>query len=568
MARKPTIGGRLCLPASLLITAGSLFAQPAIARPLASEREFRALPACRPPAPGHVGCLAQLLLPRRPGRARASAAAPRQQASEAGGVTPEALHVAYNLPAQAPTPLTVAVVDAYSDPAIEPDLGVFDRRYGLPECTAADGCLRVVYAGAAPPPSGEWSFEISLDVEMVHAICENCRILLVEADGTSQETLAGAVERAYREGATVITTSFGGRQPGWELPAYNHLGVVITAAAGDNGYLNWAAPSPSERGYVDYPAASPHVVAVGATRLVLGPRFERLEETVWNDSDGATGSGCAAGFAAPLWQRAVADWQAVGCGEHRAVADLAVDGDPYSGLTIYDSVPWNGTTLGWVTAGGTSMASPLVAAAFALAGGLAGSQLYAPEILYEHAQLEPAAFHPITAGANGPCEPLEGGCPSGEAQRACGGLPICTAAAGYSGPAGLGSIAGLAGLRFPAAPETAPPETPSPARHRRLPARGAARLLHVKVVGRVRRRLQVSFRVNAAVPVVLRLLSLPALARDARRARRSRLVLNRRLAAQPGLNALTLPIGRLRPGRYRLSLVVDGHASSAVLRLG
>ena len=47
---------------------------------------------------------------------------------------------------------------------------------------------------------------------------------------------------------------------------FNHAGTVITASAGDNGYLDWN----SGLGAVEFPAASPHVVAVGGTRLKLG----------------------------------------------------------------------------------------------------------------------------------------------------------------------------------------------------------------------------------------------------------------------------------------------------------
>lgn len=568
MARKP-----IPLITLLTLLAFGLFlpiATAASARKLPTEAAFRAVSVCRPPAPGHASCLAQVLLPKARGavgKARISAVRPRGSAAEAGGLSPAELHTAYNLPTTAPVPITVAVVDAYSDPAIERDLGVFDREYNLPPCTKENGCLTVIGSGGAgaplPPPNGEWAFETSLDVETVHGICENCRILLVEAENSSEEALAAAVETAYREGARVISTSFGGREPASELAAYAIPGVVITAAAGDNGYLNWAAPNQSERGSVDYPAASPHVVAVGATRLVLGPHGERVEESVWNDSQGATGSGCSEHFPAPVWQLAVEDWSEVGCGNHRAVADLAADGDPYSGLAIYDSLPWNGSTLGWVTAGGTSMASPLVAAAFALAGGPSGARIYAPAVLYENALDDPSDFHPVTIGANGPCAPTETGCPLQEAAAGCSDGPICTATHGYSGPAGLGSPNGVAGLRFPGAPVAAGKGLPKPVARKTKAAK-------LTVLHAGRNLIVVRFAVAKAGPVVLKLLAISPAARDARRGsmERLKLLLRRRLAARPGQNALTLRVRRLRPGRYRLSLLVGGRVASAVFRVG
>src|SRR5579875_3466545 len=391
---------------------------------------------CAPPAPGHAACLAFALLPLsatarahvRPlatGSARAIPAA--SAAAGAYGLRPADLHSAYSLPTEAPPGQTVAVVDAFDDPNIEADLAVYDREFGLPECTGANGCLtKVNAAGAAsplPPASGEWSFEIALDVESVHAICENCHILLVEASSSSDQALAEAEQRAYLAGATEITNSFGGPEPATENEAYNHPGVVITAAAGDNGYLGWAAPQARERGYADYPASSPHVIAVGATHLSLSESGQWLSEAVWNNGQGASDSGCAASFAAPPWQLALPNWASVGCGSQRAVTDIAAVGDPYTGAAIYDSAPWGGYTLGWVTAGGTSLAAPIIAAAYALAGGVRG-HAYAAQALYENARSDPGAFHDITSGANGECHrpsSTEGlsGCSSAEAGADC-----------------------------------------------------------------------------------------------------------------------------------------------------
>ncbi len=60
------------------------------------------------------------------------------------------------------------------------------------------------------------------------------------------------------------------RASDWRVSSpFNHPGIVITASAGDNGYLNWDAENPEEAGYAEFPASSPHVVAVGGTRLEL-----------------------------------------------------------------------------------------------------------------------------------------------------------------------------------------------------------------------------------------------------------------------------------------------------------
>ena len=112
-----------------------------------------------------------------------------------------------------------------------------------------------------------------------------------------------------------------------DSPAFNHPGTVITASAGDDGYLNWTEAAEAEAAKeayyagADYPASSPHVVAVGGTHLSLSASGTWKEETVWNDDPrggeenyGAGGGGCSTQFAAPEWQRDVPDWAKVGCG--------------------------------------------------------------------------------------------------------------------------------------------------------------------------------------------------------------------------------------------------------------
>ena len=108
---------------------------------------------------------------------------------ELGFLTPQLLHAAYAQPFETPSDSlqTVAVVDAYNDPTAEADLAVYDKQFGLPECTTANGCFRKVNqeGNASPLPRNEggWAVEISIDVQMAHAICNSCKILLVETNG-------------------------------------------------------------------------------------------------------------------------------------------------------------------------------------------------------------------------------------------------------------------------------------------------------------------------------------------------------------------------------------------------
>ncbi|HEY4996475.1 MAG TPA: hypothetical protein VII03_00685, partial [Solirubrobacteraceae bacterium] len=219
-------------------------------------------------------------------------------------------------------------------------------------------------------------------------------------------------------------------------------------------------------GYAEFPASSPHVVAVGGTRLRLGPGSSWSEETVWNGS-GAGGGGCSVIFSAPPWQSSVAGFSAIGCKGGRAVADVAADADPYSGLAVHDTSPECETSYeegkvkhvtNWCTIGGTSLASPLIASVYALAGGSGGAP-YPARTLYLHSASAPAALHDVTAGSNGECstpfeEPsLLSSCETSVEAQSCEAHGICLAGLGYDGPSGVGTPNGVLAFQAPSSEE-------------------------------------------------------------------------------------------------------------------
>ncbi len=458
--------------------------------------------ACGAPSPGRATCLALQLVPQtaqarartRPlGAARAISGPTKSKAAEGDyGLTPEDLHAAYQLPTSVSSSQTIALVDAYNDLTAEADLATYDKELGLPECTAAGACFEKVNqsgeTGNLPFPKSTkeletarkgskaereeaeeakgWSVEISLDIETAHAICQSCHIALVEAKSSSFLDLEAAEDAAVGLGATEISNSWAGPEcsEGFcaeDSAAFNHPGVVITAAAGDRGYLNWLEEPRSLS--ANFPASSPHVVAVGGTRLALDSKHEWTGETVWNDGGesegrkdgyGAGGSGCSERFPAASWQLAVADWSAVGCEKHRAIADTAADADPYTGVAVYGVGGEN-----WGTVGGTSLASPVIAAAFALAGGAHGVE-YPARTLYENALAAPASLHDVTSGSTGECPSpfdyetgLPACTPTEEAKTSCSSDAICLARTGYDGPTGVGTPDGIAAF-VPSGPPT------------------------------------------------------------------------------------------------------------------
>jgi hypothetical protein len=379
-------------------------------------------------------------------------------------LTPANVLQAYSLTGiTPPRPQTIGIVDAYDDANAESDLAVFSSQYGLPACTTANGCFRKVNqnGGTSPLPASSgslergWAQEIATDVEVAHGLCPGCRILLVEANSSFNSDLYVAENTAANQGASEISNSWGGQEPASDNSAFNHPGVVITASAGDDGYLDWIGGG---QRFAEYPATSPHVVAVGGTRLNLNSSTKAWEsETVWNDGGqrsghvegSAGGGGCSAFFTAPDWQQSLPNWDAVDCGSERAVADVSADADPYTGVSVYDSTPAPPEeNTGWAVIGGTSVSSPIIAATFALAGGSQGVA-YPASTLYENLGSAPATLHDVSSGSNGEClKPFKkgsglSGCSIAEAAESCAAQAICEAGAGYDGPTGVGTPNGI-----------------------------------------------------------------------------------------------------------------------------
>ena len=317
---------------------------------------------------------------------------------DVSGYGPPDLQTAYNLPSSTQgTGQTIALVDAYDDPNAEADLGVYRSNYGLPACTTANGCFMKVnqmgQQGPYPTGNSGWAVEMSLDVDMASAACPNCKIILVEANSNSFRDLGKAVDRAVKLGANAISNSYGsaGDYRARKIGAhYDHKGVIITASAGDGGY------SPG------VPAGFPTVVAVGGTTLHKGGSGRGWTETVWS----GTGSGCNTKQPKPSWQTDT------GC-TGRTMNDVASVSDPDTGVAVYDTYDEHG----WFVVGGTSAASPLIAAIYGLAGN--SNKLNAAQSLYAKG----ASLYDITSGTDGTCNPAY----------------LCTGEVGYDGPTGNGS---------------------------------------------------------------------------------------------------------------------------------
>ena len=307
---------------------------------------------------------------------------------------------------------TVAVVDAFNDPKAASDLATYRAHYGLPACNPSTGagCVTKLNeqgnSSPLPPGNKSWAAQESVDLDMVSAICPNCRILLIEADTSGLSDLGAADNTAVSAGAKFVSNSWDGA----EFPSesffdnryFRHPGVAIAVASGNGGYgTGW-------------PSSSQYVTSVGGTNLTRDTGVSRgWTEKAWTGS----GSGCSEADPKPAWQ--TADDAAPGGCLNRTQNDVAAVANPNPGVAFYDSYQ----KPGWSVMGGTSVATPIITSVYALAGRPA-PRTYPASYPYQHG----AALNDVTSGSNGICETSR--------------RYLCHAQAGYDGPTGNGTPRG------------------------------------------------------------------------------------------------------------------------------
>jgi len=192
-------------------------------------------------------------------------------------------------------------------------------------------------------------------------------------------------------------------------------GQTMFASAGDSGsFCSVGAPNgvPAGAPFVNYPASSPYVVAVGGTTLATMSDGSYQGEAAWFSG----GGGLSQFEEMPAWETSAQTAAGSELGD-RGVPDVAMDGDLTTGMTLY--LTDDG---GWTTIGGTSLSSPLSVGVWARMLqshsqlGFAAPQLYA-----EYANNTPGSdtgnepvtrpyggFHDILIGSNGAYTALPG----------------------------------------------------------------------------------------------------------------------------------------------------------------
>jgi subtilase family serine protease len=308
------------------------------------------------------------------------------------------------------------------------DMAAFDGRFGLPAAR-----MRVVttLAGAGSP----WlAFgEEVLDVEVVHALAPDAKLVILLLPSTSLDSTGKAVAAAEAEMRLgpalggVMSISAAGQVGGEHcvsraqagrvtaaLRTAVHRGMTVVAASGDVGaaayqcdlYSALTGTPPAHRAQgVLMLSSDPYVLSAGGTALTTGKTGTWISETAWGLASGnpgnaggsfqASGGGFSHLFARPSYQADVA-----GTGAGRGVPDVSADASDRPGIAV---VFRNGTQVMVQSHGGTSAAAPIWAAIIALADQYAGRHLgFVNPAIYRIARSPRyhQAFHDITTGNN------------------------------------------------------------------------------------------------------------------------------------------------------------------------
>jgi kumamolisin len=356
----------------------------------------------------------------------------QQRAAGDTSYTPNAVSKLYNYPtAGTGSGQTVAIIELGGGFRAS-DLTAYFSKLGI---SPAPSVTAVSVDGARNQPAGNPNSadgEVLLDIEVVGAIASKAKIAVYFAPNTDQgflDAITTAVHDNIRK-PSVVSISWGSAESTWtaqSLTAFDQafqdaglLGVTVCVAAGDDGSTDNVTDGAA---HVDFPAASPNVLACGGTRLE-STAGKISKEVVWNHGagNGATGGGVSDHFPLPSYQNSAKVPVSVNPAHFkgRGVPDISGDADPATGYQIHvdgqDAV-----------FGGTSAVAPLWSALIALVNEQVGSPVgFLNPALYAKGA---STLHDITSGNNG-------------AYSAHAGWDACT---GWGSPNGQALLTALRG---------------------------------------------------------------------------------------------------------------------------
>ena len=345
--------------------------------------------------------------------------------------TPASIRSAYNLQplydsGSNGAGVTIAIVDSWGSDTIRHDLHVYDQAFGLPAMCGEEGVtcqagmpkFDVFHPNGSPATttSGNgtglenktaWALEVSLDVELVHAVAPMANILLVATTGSETLGVQGFPNMMKAEKdlidnhkVQVISQSFASAEEAFgsaqslenlrdAFKAAAANGVTVLGSSGDGGTANGTKQPVGQGGSlipfptVEWPASDPLVTGVGGTYLCTDPTAAATQPRTVDSADPpsncrgnpgiaevgwiASGGGFSHVFAKPSYQGTLPAGSTA-IGSTRGVPDIASEASARTGALIYISLPPGGQSglicgsspcsTGWYDIGGTSLACP------------------------------------------------------------------------------------------------------------------------------------------------------------------------------------------------------------------
>lgn len=310
---------------------------------------------------------------------------------------------------------TIIDIVSFGSPTLKQDMAVYDKQFGLPpvDLEIISPLTDVKEYDPRNDKSG-WAAETTLDVQVIHAIAPEAKIIVLtspvaEIEGTiglpefrrlQQYVIDNNLGKIVSQSWGVSELTLQDKEGQDELKKWNDFyqkaasqGMTYLSSSGDGGatdYEDLMATKLASVQTTSFPADSPWVTAVGGTTLIRNG--QSVTEHAWNGS----GGGFSRFYSTPTYQKGLSADIQKQLNNRRGVPDVSGSADPGAGLPIY----FDGQ---WTIIGGTSASAPLWAGITALGNQMAGKPLgFLNPALYQIAAGSTYAdnFRDITVGDN------------------------------------------------------------------------------------------------------------------------------------------------------------------------
>ena len=354
------------------------------------------------------------------------------------GYTPQQVRGAYGVPSTLTGKgVTVAIIDAYASPTIVNDIQTWSANRGIAPFKPGQ-FSQIVAPGTYTRPQNNrqdpqgWSGEETLDIEAVHGMAPDAKVVYVGAPNNYQDLDAALNHVVNGHIADIVTNSYGWAGEaipnGFVKPVNDILvqaaaeGIGVYFSSGDSGDETGGDPANAAAASADFPASDPWVTAVGGTSIGIDQSNHIALETGWEsgtstyhaDTNAWTpappgsylyggGGGTSHRFTQPSYQAGVVPdsmSKAYGATKMRVVPDVSAFGDPNTGYLIgqTQTFPDGSAKYSEYRIGGTSLSSPIFAGMMADLQQLKGKAIgFANPMLYS---LPASAYNDITHVAN------------------------------------------------------------------------------------------------------------------------------------------------------------------------